>query len=224
MPTGSIGNSTNALGNELALAAAAANGLTIPPGSTAQVGFFTNGADTRTRGIDFALDYQQDLYQWGMLKWSFAGNQNETTITRYHAPTATLAAAGLTFFTPSTIDYLTRATPRNKFTLSPTWVAGNWGVTLRETRYGAVDDNFSYSSPLKYYDEIIKPAYITDLELGYQPTHAVRLALGVNNIFDKLPDPAPPFTRNARNLPYDSRDTPYGIDGTYFFGRISVSF
>lgn len=222
--TGSIGNSTNALGNSLALAAAGANGFSVPAGSTATVNFFTNGADTRTRGLDFSLDYKQDLGAWGVVKWSFAGNQNDTSITKYHAPSATLAAAGLTYFTPASASYLTDANPQNKFTLAPTWMWDRWDVTVRETRYGHVDDVFSYGSPLKYYNQVIPSAYITDIEVGYQVLDAVKMSLGVNNVFDKMPETAPAFTRSARNTPAYPSYAPYGISGTYAFGRITATF
>jgi outer membrane receptor for ferrienterochelin and colicin len=97
-------------------------------------------------------------------------------------------------------------------------------LTLRETRYSHVDDVVSYSSPLKYTNEYIKSAYITDIETAYNVTDYAKWAVGINNVFDKMPSATPLFVRSARNSPGYPGYTPYGLEGTYLFTRITANF
>jgi iron complex outermembrane receptor protein len=98
-------------------------------------------------------------------------------------------------------------------------------VVVRETRYGHADQNVGTSSAITNNANIyIKSAYITDLDLSYYINDDVKLNIGGNNVFDKLPGQLPYAFRTARGSDKYPYYTPWGIDGAYFYSRISASF
>lgn len=221
------------VGGPLALLGAAANGNPIPPGATesAYIGFFTNSVDTRTRGLDISADYRSDFGDWGTVKWSAAANWNAIAITNEYAlpsqMAAGLIAAGQlpTYVNPQIRTDLTKSSPANKITAAANWKWHNFDVTLRETRYGHADQNIGSSSAVTSFANIyIKSAYITDVDINYYVTDAIKVEIGGNNVFDKLPGQLPvAFTtgRESDKYPYY---TPWGITGAYFYSKISATF
>ena len=208
------------LSGPTAVAAAAANGNITPPGSASFVSFFTNGVNTRTRGLDLSTDYKTDFKEYGFVTWSVGANWNVNSITGFNGSPA-LAGA----FSPNVITDLTKASPINKITAAANYVIGDFDITLRETRYGHVDQTNTSSAVVPYSNIFIKSAYITDLDIGYQLTESVKLAVGGNNIFDKLPS----HITEAQNAPGRLSNiypvyAPYGLLGSYFYTRISASF
>jgi iron complex outermembrane receptor protein len=211
--------------NGLALAALAANGNTIAPGSLAEVQFFTNGVDTRTRGMDFSADYTEYVSQFGKIKWLLDGNYNQTVITKVHAPQAALAAAGITYVNPEVINNLTGATPQSHISLAANYRKGSWEFTPRETRFGYAAYVSSFTQ-VPYTKIPIQPAYVTDIDIGYYVTNSLKLSIGGNNIFDKLPSPPAPAAvdtvdRGGNRYPIN---TPWGYLGAYFYFKLTASF
>ena len=208
------------LSGDLAVAAAAANGNVTPPGSQSFVSFFANGVNQRTRGLDVSTDYKTDFKQYGFVNWTLAANWNSVTITGYNNSPA-LAGA----FTPNVITDLTKAAPANKVTASANWILGDFDITLRETRYGHVDETNSSSSVVPYYNMFIKSAYITDLDIGYNITDNLKLSIGGNNIFDKMPSHLPEAGNSPGRLSaiYPIY-APWGLQGSYYYTRVALSF
>ena len=211
--------------NALALAALAANGNPILPGSQAAVQFFTNGVDTRTRGLDLSAGYTQKLGLFAKVDWSLDGNLNQTRVTRVHVPPATLATAGITYVNPEVINDLTEATPRSRISLAASLRRGNWSVTARATRYGYAADVSAFAA-VPYTPIAIRPAYIADLDVSYDLSGRLRLSAGANNLFDRLPPPPPAAAldvvdRDGNRYP---RNTPWGFAGAYFYLKLSAGF
>ncbi len=208
------------LTGDLAVAAAAANGNVTPPGSASFVSFFTNGVDTRNRGLDLTSDYKTDFGKYGFVTWTAAANWNSVSINGYNNSPA-LAGA----FSPNVITDITKASPANKFTAAANWVWEDFDVTLRETRYGHVDMTNTSSSVVPYYNTFIKSAYITDIDIGYNINDHVKWTIGGNNIFDKMPSH---LVENA-NAPGRLSNlypvyAPWGLSGSYYYTRVAVSF
>jgi len=194
--------------------------------------YFHNSIGTRTRGLDINADYKSDFGKLGTVRWNLAANFNAIKIVRENPLTAKqiqgLADQGLplSFVTPQIRTDVTKSSPANKITLAPTWHMNDFEVTLRETRYGHADETNGTTSAVTPYSNIyIKSAYITDVDIGYYVTDGIKLTLGGNNVFDKMPSRPPlllqPSGRESANLPYY---TPWGIMGAYFYSRVSVTF
>ena len=107
-------------------------------------------------------------------------------------------------------------------------------MNLRETIYG----DSSYQTSLNgsglgafALKETVPATGITDIEVAYKITPQIKLSIGANNLFDQVPPKAPtvlsgtayrPENGNVFGVPYAF--SPYGIDGGYYFGRVTVTF
>lgn len=221
--TGTIlgGASNGALG-QLVLDAIAAHGNVLDPTvSYVGVSLFTNGVDTRTRGLDFAADYASHL-GIGRIDWSLTATYNRTKITRNRL--------GDALFNEQSQQYLTSASPRYKIGLGALFTSGAFTANLRETLYGPSTVDLTPDAA-NFYRSHIGVAAITDLELGYKLTRNIQLAIGANNLFDKKP-PVTPLVPGGgtstisaslvNNTPLTY--APYGINGGYYYGRVTVTF
>ena len=62
--------------------------------------------------------------------------------------------------------------------------------------------------------------------MSYQALQRIRLAVGANNLFDVYPSRLPAggvFGTNPYFIPY-SQFSPFGFNGRFLYGRVSVSF
>lgn len=206
----------------LAAQAIAANGTIVPADAVANTyaQFFTNGANTRTRGIDASLDYRSDFGRYGKVAWNLNANYNRTTIRSINTP-ASLQAAGVALLDDIQISNLTTATPRIVISGSGVYTIGSWRVTLRETYYGKSSQTQWATDYSGYYADNINPAFITDLDIAYRITKNTTIAIGANNLFNKYPTETNPNARSNFDLyPHLS---PFGINGGYYYARLTVT-
>jgi len=88
----------------------------------------------------------------------------------------------------------------------------------------------------------VKPTVIVDLELSYDLTKFMNVAIGANNLFNKIPEVPPlvadynsaspaagwlagrsPYINGgAINAPYGHG--PYGTNGGFYYARVSFNF
>lgn len=225
--TGTIYGIGGALNSPAVLTSIAAHGNILDPTVTfVGVSVFTNGINTRTRGVEVAANYRTDLGDWGMVDWTVAANYNETVITRMRSTPAPISPQPL--FDQTATSFLTSASPKAKVGLGALYKNGNWTVNLRETIYGPTSVMLSRDGGT-FYKNTVGTAGITDLEVAYKLFHGVSLAVGANNLFDKTPETVLLTTgglpSNGGNV-YDTPLTisPYGINGGYYYGRLTISF
>lgn len=203
--------------------------------------FFINGLDTTTRGIDIVGNYRLGI---GPTRWTLtaAYNANETDIDRRIVDLGPLAAAqNIVLFGRVEGIRFEEGQPRNKLVLSADGKLDWFGLTARTTRYGRVVSPNTATpignpTSLTAYgpdDIFLSSKWITDLELRASPVKSIELALGANNLFDVYPDRLPFGPRPASVggvypvtqafLPY-SNFSPFGFNGRFLYGRISVDF
>lgn len=65
---------------------------------------------------------------------------------------------------------------------------------------------------------------ITDLELRYSPKRAPQFAIGVQNLFDVYPNKEPASLNGASGLVGFPFYSPFGFNGRYLYGRVTVNF
>jgi iron complex outermembrane receptor protein len=217
---------SGSISGTLAAQANAANGASIPAGvssSNVSAAFFTNGVNTRTRGIDISVDDISHLGDLGAIKWVFNGGYNKTTIQRILPAPAAMQAQGLSLVDPVQTSNLTTATPHGKASLAATYLKNNWELTLRETVYGRTSQVQGYA-PGPYFTYNTDVAYITDLDVGYNFTDHLKINFGANNLFNIYPTKMPASV--YQNLNYDqySHVSPFGINGGYYYAKASYSF
>lgn len=198
------------------------------------INIFTNGADTRTRGVEATATYASDFGEMGKVDWSLGANYNKTDITRISGLpaavyNATSSPTQTTLLTQSAQDALTTATPRVKLIGNALWNIGKFSVNLRETMYGSTSQHVVGAGDGLLYLEHIGTSFITDLNVGYKLTPKIRFDAGANNLFDKQAPTTPmqsdgtrPISGNVYNSPISF--TPWGINGGYYYARVTVNF
>jgi iron complex outermembrane recepter protein len=146
--------------------------------------YFTNGLDTRTRGLDLVASHALLIRTIGVLRIVAGYNNSRTSVIRLADPPPELARFGPTRFNRATRGFLERSQPRETITLTTNYSAGPVALNLHNQRSGptaALDQ----TSPEA--DRILAARWITDLRLAYRLGQRVQLAASVLNLFDEYP-------------------------------------
>jgi iron complex outermembrane receptor protein len=215
---------TGILTGPASIGAIEANGNSLPAGvPTSSVGaqFFTNGVNTRTDGIDVNLDYSTDVGDFGVIKWFLNADYNYTKITKIDAAPASFRGASL--LSPASISYLTSATPRDKISIGGTWYLDKWELSLRETRFDQTAE-YSTTDNVHYNRVTVNAALITYLNVRYNVNEHWSVDVGANNLFAVEPNKTPLISRGSTNAGVYAGFSPYGIDGGYYFARLTAHF
>ena len=198
--------------------------------------FFVNGVDTRTTGLDLVATYRMPTVFDGRLNLTAGLNLNKTKIRKVLAAPGALAEVdNLVLFGRQESLRLVKGQPRNKINLAADYDRDWFGLTLRSTRYGKVLDAGAPASGVQ--DIHLKAKWITDAELRFKPMgDRFQIALGANNLFDVYPTNTPlgqavdPDSGATVNLPVTryvtpfSNFSPFGFNGRFLYGRVSVNF
>jgi len=197
--------------------------------------FLSNGASTRTQGLDIKADYLVHMHDYGNLALMAAFNLNRTRL--HHNGISTI---GKPLLNEQTIAYITTATPRSKIILNALWTIGRWDVNIRQSRYGETTNMMTYQDwtpasatcasggALRYSNSCFgqfknTPRWLTDLEVGYKITSRVHASIGVNNVFNVRPRRLPGNLVPAGGSMYDQFSNQVPFTGGYYFGRVSAS-
>ncbi|WP_038230106.1 TonB-dependent receptor plug domain-containing protein [Xylella fastidiosa] len=186
------------------------------------VRYFTNAANTRTRGVDLVGTYtipfavgQLDL----TTSYSGIGTRIRSAVTQ----PAALSAIGSTqtIVGRDEIGRLEESFPKDKLILSGTWKLTQWDLMLAATRYGTVTVRNPTSVSR---DQTYGARWVVDASASYKSDMHWMLTLGANNLLNAYPDK----TVNAINsiygqMPY-SNYAPFGFNGTYVYARIGYSW
>ena len=216
-------------------------GFAIPAAATKVSDFnayyLSNGASTRTQGLDIKADYTFRFRpDYGTLNLGMALNLNRTRL--HHNGTSLL---GKPLLNAQTIGYLTTAYPRSKIILSALWKVGNWDINVRQTRYGETTEMLEYQDwtpasatcpsggALRYSSSCFSqfkntPRWLTDLQIGYRINKNLHVAVGANNIFNVRPREVSQQLKVAEGSQYDQDSVQVPINGGYYFGRIDANF
>lgn len=226
--SGSVFGSGGAINVPAVTAAILANGNVLDPTVTQTgINIFTNGLDTQTRGVEAVATYSTNFGHLGRVDWSVSTNYNKTKITKVQPTPAQLAPAVL--FTPTTFSNLETASPKFRLIFGALWNRGPLTVNLREAVYGE-SSSVASRTGATYYNTVIGTTAITDLDVSYK-IGPVRVAVGANNLFNTYPDKINPLliadyvqaNSNAAVTQYPSF-SPFGINGGYYYGRVTYSF
>jgi len=227
------------------LDAITAHGNTLDSGiSYAGISLFTNGISTETRGVEATANYASDFNGMGHVDWTAGFNYNETTITReaalpkvdyYNNSSIPSPVIQTTLLNRNATSSLTDATPKFKVVLNAYWTMAEWSVNLREDIYGPTSQWVSLNGTGEgggATDTKIGTSGVTDIDVGYRFTDWLRLDIGANNLFDLKPSKVPIVDNGGTLQPADGNNvygepnqySPYGINGGYYYGRVTVNF
>ncbi len=235
--SGSLFGSGGSINIPAVTAAIRANGNNLDPTVTQTgINIFTNGLDTRTRGAEMVLTTSTDFEDLGTIQWSLVGNYNKTKVTKIAKPPAQLA--GVSLFDLTAIDNLETTAPKYRVVAGAVWSIGDLTVNLKESLYGSSTRHDSrVGCPLppatstRCYLVKIKPALITDLEVSYKVVDSVKITAGANNLFNLYPNRINYnyqnefMTGNANGFvtQYPTFSS-FGINGGYYYGKVSYTF
>jgi iron complex outermembrane receptor protein len=227
---------SNSISGQSAVDALGQFGFTVPSSislSNVTVNYLTNGADTRTRGLDIKADYTLDLENWGTLALTAAANLNSTHVMRVASGTN-----GKPLLNAQSISLFTTEYPVSKILLGANWSTGKWTVNLRETRYGHTTGFLTYQdwavgtcadgSAQRYSTTCFGTFrngvhYMTDVEVGYKINSRITAAIGANNLFSERPTTLPTELQYNGVYKYDQYSSSIPMTGGYYYGRLSVS-
>jgi iron complex outermembrane recepter protein len=187
----------------------------IGAGGTVQ--YFTNGFDTKTKGVDLVVTYPLSLGFAGTLDTAFAYNYNKTDVTKFDP----------TVISPARIVDIQHYAPNNRANLNLSYGWGPIRTVLRENYYGTFRDQNDYPG------QLFSAKYTTDLEFGYQVLKNITAAIGGRNIFNAYPDkiantaasPIYPTTGGeADGELYPRTGGPFGFNGAFWYVRLSATF
>ena len=212
--------------------------------SYTSISIFSNGASTITRGVESTANYATDFGDFGHVDWSLGLNYNKTQVEGLQplpAQVTNAAALQTQLLGPASISGLVDATPRVKTVLGALYTISNVSINLRDTIYGSTYEIFSLDGTGNSYPgnpatvSRIGTTSITDLEVALSVTSAFKIAIGANNLFDKSPpgmanvasrsapfQPTPADGHHVLDFPLPF--APWGIDGGYYYGRVTYSF
>src|SRR3984957_1047842 len=187
----------------------------IGAGGTVQ--YFTNGFNTRTKGVDVVATYPLSLGIAGTLDSALAYNYNKTDVTKFD-PTVISAAR---------IIDIQHYAPNNRVNLNESYGWGPIRALLRENYYGTFRDQNDYPG------QLFGAKYTTDLELGYQVIKNLLVAVGGRNIFNEYPDKiantkaSPIYSTTGGESDgelYPRTGGPFGFNGAFWYVRVSANF
>ncbi|HZU63852.1 MAG TPA: TonB-dependent receptor [Novosphingobium sp.] len=180
------------------------------------VRYFTNAINTRTRGLDVVANYNFALGALGDLHASVGYNHNVTNITHIAATPSALSKLGLTLFDRQAQGYFTAFTPKDKIILGLDWQKGRFGVNVKETRYGA----WWLMGTTAATDQHYGAKWISDLELSYDLTRRIKMAVGAQNLFNVYPDKN--TVANTIGSSIYGSNSPFGAYGGFYYARVQV--
>ncbi|HBK46360.1 MAG TPA: TonB-dependent receptor, partial [Xanthomonadaceae bacterium] len=172
--------------------------------------YFTNAADTRTRGVDVVSTYSIPFAS-SALELSASYSYNKTEVTRLDASPSALTDLGITtaLVARDEIGRLEDSFPKDKAILGGTWHSQHWNIGLTGTRYGSftVRNSTNPDNDQTYGDK-----WLVDLTASYKPTEQWTLTLGADNVFDTYPDRNRYVNSTSGVFPY-SNYSPFGFNG-----------
>ena len=195
--------------------------------------YFTNGLDTRTRGLDVTGSLRMAAGP-GTIDWSAAVNYTNNKITHLDPrpavfDTTTSTVSGII----DSVTYIgiTEERPDWRGTLTGQYSAGRVHGLVRGSYYG------KFSSAQPGYCDLCRERYgaksLLDAEIGYRFA-SVDISLGVRNLFDTYPDQ--PKSQvivdqfNDRSMDYNNNfgtfpwaaASPFGYNGRYLYARAEM--
>jgi len=180
--------------------------------------YFTNAIDTTAQGVDVVLTWSLDA-PVGAFDNSIAFNYNDDEVSDVKANPSQLA--GLVFASGESLQQFDRARlatysrgiPPSKLVLNSVYTLGSLVANLRAVRFGEWENVAAAARN----DTKNDPAWIVDLEVGYELPNGISLYAGANNLFNNYPDEVRPV--NAIGNGFYDTTSPYGFTGGSWYLR-----
>jgi iron complex outermembrane receptor protein len=227
-------------------------------GNFSAISYITNAVDTDTKGVDLVVNARHRFNDGSLFTGTLAGNYTKTAFDRIAGTPAPLAALGITtpLFDLTQQLRFSDSLPRTKASLDLNYTRGRVTLSVTSTRYGEVS-TVALTNVTVARADVLTPGYdtqrvaaaanpanvdivqkfgakvLTDVELSWQATSALRFSAGAQNLFDIYPDENIASTvasvaagtngaDNAGTQPYNAI-SPFGFNGRTVFIRAGMS-
>src|SRR5436309_3470609 len=185
-------------------------------GEVAGVQYFTNGLDTRTRGVDITGVLHMAMEKRGAIDWRASANYGKTAITHVDPLPAVLAGSS----EPGLLDEVTRVAiekerPDWRGTLSAEYTWDPVRALVRGSYYGV----FASAQPAftDGYTEHYPARSLLDAEAGYRVITGLEVAIGGRDLLDTYPGKAKlDFNNNFDVFPWAAA-SPFGYNGRFVY-------
>src|SRR5450830_670086 len=183
--------------------------------------YFTNAANTRTEGVDIVSTYRIDLQDKDRLDFTFGYNHNKSTVEGIAANPAVLTANNLLLIDRQSINRITLASPKDKFSLATDYSFGIWNAHGVVTRYGS----FTVPQNNVALDQTYDPQWVLDLSGSVKLGKNWRLVAGIDNVTNRYPAQVTSASNMnvAGTQPY-SIFAPNGFNGRYYYAKAGYSW
>jgi len=204
-----------------------------------QAQFFTNAADTRTRGVDIIATYNTSFAN-GNLSLSAAANFTDTEIRDGSIVTPPiLTGFDAVLFTPQDRSIVEEWQPKSRINLTANYTQGQWGLVISGQRFGeytVCEGTCDNPNPGPGQNvQTFSSKWLTDVQIDYRVRDSgITLTLGANNLFDVTPDrnligqarggSIPGIVDSDGIFQFSRRSAPFGFNGGFYYGRVSYDF
>ena len=185
-------------------------------GAGGTVQYFTNGFNTKTKGVDLVTTYLFHVGP-GTLATTLAYNYNKTDVTAFDP----------TVINNARIIDIQHYAPNNRANLNLDYRMGPFIASVHENYYGTFRDQNDYPG------QLFSAKFTTDLDLSYEVWKNVTAAIGGRNITNDYPDKLAntpglkiyPQTGGAVDGEvYPRTGGPFGFNGAFYYARVAVKF
>ena len=183
-----------------------------------QVRFFTNAVDTTTKGYEIALRWRGDLAADTALSVSAGYSRYESHIDRLRPNPA---IPGLPLLSLKSQLFLIDAQPKSKLTLQAALSHGPLELQMSVADFG------HYNSAPLVAAQSFDGGTTVDLAVTGKLPKGVRVTLGVQNLFDAMPDrinDQPAAVASTGGSFPTGEETPIGVNGRSYYVRLSAKY
>jgi len=180
------------------------------------VQYFTNGFDTRTKGIDAVASYRTDLLD-NPLNVTLAYSYNESEVTAFDPIAISL----------DRIFDVENITSKHRAILSANWQVSGFTINGRANYYS------SWATNQDYPGQVFGDKVTADLDVSYTIADQYTFTVGASNLFDEYPDKIAATSANpiyaltggtADGQIYPRSGGPFGMNGGFWFVRLSAKY
>ncbi len=209
-----------------------------------QANFFTNGVDTKAKGLEAVLSYNKSLKHKQSLRTTLAMSFIDNEIKKDANGNPIVHASDLLVNGGQLANYFNRedesrfevANPKSKISLTFNYKYSKFGAMVRFVRFGEVQylDGTKFFAPnlsvnafnglTESTDQTFKSKVVTDFSLSYDITKSVTATIGANNLFNVYQDiQSHSSNQSSGRFIYSRRVEQMGYNGAYYFGRLKLN-
>lgn len=185
-------------------------------GAGGAVQYFTNGFDTRTRGVDVVGTYRTSPIMGNPINITLAYNYNKSKVTDFD-PVAIGA---------DRISDISNYAPKHRAILTGTWSVEGFMLTARENFYSGWSDTQDYPG------DHFGSEFVTDVDVSYTIANNYTLSVGAVNVFNAYPDKLDSRFNTLYAVTggtsdgqiYPRTGGPFGINGGFWYVKARVKY